>query len=179
MKQSGLIKRNIPNMVTAVRIFGTVCLLFLEPLSAVFYIVYTVAGVSDALDGFLARKMKLESSFGSKLDSVADLLFYAVMLIKLFPVLWKVLPKWIWLMVELILLIRVVSYLVTAVKYKCFAALHTRMNKLTGGAVFLLPYSLFYPKGATPYSVLVCIIALAASIQELWIHIGNQESSTS
>ena len=42
---------SVPNILTAVRIAGAVCLLFAAPLSVFFYAVYTVSGVSDALDG--------------------------------------------------------------------------------------------------------------------------------
>ena len=61
-----------------------------------FYVVYTFGGLTDAVDGTVARKLKLESEFGAKLDSVADLLFYAVMLLKLLPHLIRLLPAWLW-----------------------------------------------------------------------------------
>lgn len=168
-----MFKRNIPNIITGIRILGTVCLLFLEPLSLIFYIVYTISGISDALDGWAARKMKLQSSFGSKLDSVADLLFYTVMMIKIFPVLWENLPKTIWIVVGIILILRLADYTVTAVKYRKFAALHTYMNKLTGALLFLLPYSIHLPI-LLPHSVVICAVALFATVQELAIHIKDK-----
>lgn len=114
--KADFIKRNTANFITLIRMIGTICLLFLAPEAGAFYIVYTISGVSDALDGWIARKMKLESDFGSKLDSIADLMFYAVMFIKMFPALWEVLPKTIWIVVAVILVVRVVSYSVAAIK---------------------------------------------------------------
>lgn len=176
MKECSVFKRNIPNLISMVRILGTVCLLFLEPLSIMFYIIYTVSGISDALDGWLARHMKLESALGARLDSVADLLFYAVMLTRIFPVMWIRLPKKIWIIVGIIIGVRLCSYVVAACKYKCFASIHTYMNKLTGAAVFLIPYFLLYP-AFVPYSVLVCVIALLASAEELLIHLHSNKYS--
>ena len=77
----------IPNLITMVRIIGSLCLLFVQPLKKPFYIIYTIAGLSDALDGFIARKTNSVSELGSKLDSIADLSFYIVMILRLFPVL--------------------------------------------------------------------------------------------
>lgn len=162
-------KSNIPNMITMCRILGTASLFFMKPLSRAFYVVYGFLGVSDVLDGFAARKLKAESTFGAKLDSAADLLFYTVMMIRVFPALWDALPKSIWIVVGVILLIRIVSYCMTAIREKEFAALHTKMNKLTGLLVFLLPYSLLTPV-VFPYSTVVCAVALIASVSELRLH---------
>lgn len=87
------IKKHIPNVVTSLRIVGTFILIFLQPMSAVFLVVYAFSGFSDVVDGYLARKLKAESELGSKLDSAADLLFYAVSLIKLLPLLWARLSR--------------------------------------------------------------------------------------
>ena len=64
-------------------------LLFLPLGSVRFLAVYTLAGLTDALDGWLARKTGTASPFGARLDSIADLLFYGILILWLFPVLWK------------------------------------------------------------------------------------------
>ena len=56
--------------------------------SPMFFAIYALTGLTDVLDGWIARKMGSASQFGAKLDSVADLIFYAVMLIMIFPILW-------------------------------------------------------------------------------------------
>ncbi|GAU16578.1 hypothetical protein TSUD_168100 [Trifolium subterraneum] len=45
--------------------------------------IFTAAAVTDWLDGYIARKMKLKSSFGAFLDPVADKLMVAATLILL------------------------------------------------------------------------------------------------
>lgn len=169
-----LSKNNIPNYITTLRIIGTTCLLFLEPLSIAFYIIYTVSGISDIVDGFVARKMKVTSELGAKLDSIADLMFYAVMLIKIFPVLWKKIPTILWIVVGIILGLRVCTYGVVAVKFKRFASVHTYLNKCTGLLIFLVPYLINAPI-FIPFCWCISIVAMCAVIQEMAMHIRSKE----
>ena len=163
-------KWNTADTITAMRIAATVFLLFL-PLNAFpFFAAYTLGGLTDVLDGWIARKTEKSSQFGARLDSVADLMFYAVLLLRLFPSLWRTLPVSIWYMVAVILLVRLTSYAAAAIRYHSFAALHTWLNKLTGGAVFFLPYVFVTPVGVE-YSWAVCVLALTAAVEELVIHL--------
>ena len=163
----------IPCLITGFRIVGVLCLVFAKVLSPAFYVIYTFSGISDALDGWIARKTGTVSEFGARLDSIADLLFYFVMLIKLFPQLWKMLPMAVWYAVGVILILRLISYMVAAVKYRCFAALHTYLNKLTGFAVFLIPY-LIGTALFEEYCYFVCAVAVLAAVEELLIHVCAQ-----
>ena len=109
----GILKhKNLPNLITSIRIIGTAAMLFMKPLSRTFLITYAIAGMTDVLDGFIARKMGTISDFGSKLDSVADLLLYFVMLVKIFPVMWVTLPNVIWFVVAAIVAVRFCAYIV-------------------------------------------------------------------
>ncbi len=164
----------VPNVITALRIVGGVGLFFTDVMSTAFYVIYSLCGLSDALDGFIARVTKTTSELGAKLDSVADLLFYAVMLIKLLPFLWLNLPPWIWLFVGIILAVRVASYLVAAIKYRKFASLHTYLNKLTGAVLFAVPYFMGF-KAFFGVCLTVCIVSGAASLEELFLHLYAKE----
>ena len=163
-------KWNMADTITSARMVFAPFLLFIPPRSIGFFAVYTLAGLTDALDGWLARKMGLVSEFGARLDSMADLLFYGVLLLRLFPVMRQVLPVTIWYAVAVILIVRLAAYAVAAIKYHHFASLHTRLNKLTGAAIFLLPYVLAVSTGVG-YSWAVCILAFVASLEELIIHL--------
>ena len=164
---------NAADTITAVRMAASLILLIFPLRSAWFLAVYTLAGLTDALDGWLARKTGTASAFGARLDSIADLLFYGVLLLRLFPVLRQALPVSVWYVVTAVALVRMVAYAVAAVKYHRFASLHTRLNKLTGGAIFLLPYILAISTGVV-YSWTVCALASAASLEELAIHLRQK-----
>lgn len=166
-------KLTIPNLITSLRIFGSIIILFIKPLTPLFLVIYTVIGISDVADGIVARATGSATEFGAKLDSISDMLFYAVMIYKMFPTLWSVLPIWIWITGWSALAIRIVSYICAACKYKKFASIHTYLNKLTGFLVFMIPYSLL-SGSAVEYIATAAIIACLASTEELIIHLSGK-----
>lgn len=168
---------NLANAVTSLRLFGAIIILFLEPLGVPFYIVYTVCGISDGIDGTIARKMGTSSDFGARLDSVSDIVFYLVMFIKIMPVLLAIMPEWIWGLVGAVLIIRLAAYGVAFLKYNRMATIHTYMNKATGLLVFLIPYFLLLPF-YTVMCAITAIVALVASAEELLIHLTNKKYQT-
>jgi len=177
-------KKNIPNYITALRIIGTVVLLFLEPYTPegkyipAFFIVYTLCGLSDVVDGTIARAMGTTSALGAKLDSAADLSYYAVMAVKIFPVLLKTLPMSVWYIVIADFAMRIISYSFVAIKYRKFSSMHTYMNKLTGLAVFTIPYYIT-TKYAIPLAYVGAVIAGVASLEELLLHITGKAHKSS
>ncbi len=177
-KERGLFNmvRVLPNIISCFRVLGTVALLFTDPLSSYFYVIYTLCGASDVLDGTIARATGNTTELGAKIDSIADILFYAVMLIKILPLLIKALPGWIWYIVASVIAVRVMAYVVAAVKYRRFASLHTYLNKLTGALVFTVPY-FFWGEGRFVFwiSMTVCVVAAMASIEELVIHLKTKD----
>lgn len=165
---------NAADIITLLRIFGTILLLILKPLSVKFFLVYALTGITDVLDGWVARRLKITDDFGAKIDSVADLLFYAVMLFRVLPILWALLPIEIWYAVAVVFGLRISAYITAAIKYRRFTSLHTYLNKLTGLAVFLIPFFL-----VTDYTVSFCwavfVIALTSSSEELIIHLRHKD----
>lgn len=162
--------KNIPNFITMLRILGTICLFFVEPFTVTFFVIYSLAGITDVLDGFVARRLNASSEFGAKLDSASDLVFYAAMILRIFPALMKKVPLGIWIAVSVIVAIRLVSYVTAIVKYHCFASLHTYLNKLTGFSVFVTPY-FYLTSYMTVFCIVLCVIAFASSIEELCTHL--------
>ena len=71
--------KNLANMITMVRIVGALAMIFCENYTAAFFVVFTLCGVTDIIDGFVARVTHTMSEFGARLDSVADLLFYTIL----------------------------------------------------------------------------------------------------
>ncbi len=164
----------IPNCVTMFRVFGTIGLVFTEIFSVEFYVIYTLCGLSDVVDGWIARTKNLTSELGAKLDSIADLLYYAMMGIMIFPVLWERLPGEIWYVVAFVLAIRVVTYIMVAVKHKCFSSMHTYGNKLTGIGVFGIPYFLSLECGVV-YCIVACTISVLATMEEFLMHVFSKK----
>ena len=166
-------KWNAADSVTSVRIALSILLLFFSADTNRFLIVYTAAGVTDVLDGLIARKIGAVGEFGARLDSIADLMFYGIMLVKLFPRLYRALPIGVICAAGVVLLLRAASYIIAAIKYHRFASLHTWLNKLCGASVFLLPY---IPLSAVDtYGWAACALTFAAALEELLIHLTQKE----
>ena len=168
----------IPNIITSFRILGALILIFLPYPETAFLVVYSLCGISDVLDGAIARLTATQSEWGAKLDSVADLIFYSAMLIKIIPFLIGNMNNHVWFFAGLIILIRTTAYIVAAIKYRKFASLHTYLNKLTGFAVFCIPYLLVLTKKYTLVCSIVCVIGFIASLEELILHITSKNYDT-
>ena len=151
------------NILTGSRLLCGFALLFCQPFSPSFIVLYLVAGLTDSIDGAVARRTHTASEFGAKLDTAADFVFVAACLIKLLPRL--SVPLWLWLWIGGIALIKAVNLLSGFILQKRFVAIHTVTNKITGVLLFVLPLTL--PVVELRYSApLVCTAATFAAIQE-------------
>ena len=151
------------NAITTFRMAASIVLLFCPAFSPAFYVFYMMAGSSDMLDGFVARKTNTASRFGERLDSIADFVFVVVCLIKLLPIL--SIPAWLYGWIGIIAFIKAVNVVSGFAVQKTFMAVHSAMNKATGVLLFLLPLTI--PILPLKYSaVIVCTVATLAAIQE-------------
>ena len=153
----------IANTITIFRMAAAIVLLFCPVFSPAFYALYIAAGLSDILDGFAARRTNTVSRLGARLDTIADIVFAAVCLIRLLPVL--SVPVWLYVWIGIIAFIKVVNIISGFVVQKTFAAVHSVMNKAAGVLLFLLP--LTTPAVPLKYSAtVVCAAATFAAVQE-------------
>ena len=151
------------SIITGIRIICSIVLLFFPALSPEFYVLYITAGVSDMIDGTIARKTGTAGEFGSKLDTAADLVFVTVCLIKLIPVIHA--PAWLIIWIIVIAVIKTFNLISGYIKQKDLVALHTIMNKVTGILLFALPLTLSFID--LKYSgAVVSAVATIAAIQE-------------
>ena len=166
--------KHLPNLITLSRIVSAMALIPINSFSWVFYAAYTYCGVSDVLDGFLARTLHCNDESGARLDSVADIIFYSVTAFKIFPALCSKLTPLTWCVIAVTVIIRIISYTAAAIKYRRFASLHTYMNKLTGLLVFTVPYIIFLPFTKL-FCLIISVVAMLAAAEELIIHIRTYQ----
>jgi CDP-diacylglycerol--glycerol-3-phosphate 3-phosphatidyltransferase len=161
--------KSIANGITIARIFLVLILLLIEPLSTSFYVIYLICGISDILDGYIARKLGTVSKLGEKLDSVADLLMVAVLFVVLLPIIRF--PVMIYYWIIGLAVIRLISIGFAFIKYKTFGILHTIGNKATG--LMLLLFPLLVQIDAFIY--LLCLAATISAGEELCINLISKE----
>jgi len=153
--------KHLPNIITALRIVGSVGLLFCNVAGWQFWTLYVFCGLSDMVDGWLARRLHAESKTGSILDSIADLLFVACCAIQLLPTM--SIPSWLWIWAGIILIIKIVNQIIALTRIKQFCLPHTIANKLTGFLLFLTVPTISWR--IIPIAI-VALIATFAAIQE-------------
>ena len=153
--------RHWPNVISSLRIAGSISLLFCDVAGLPFWVVYALCGISDMVDGWLARKLHAESKTGAVLDSVADIVFVACCAIRLLPVL--EIPVWLCIWAGVIVFIKMVNQISALAVFKRFCFPHTSANKLTGFLLFLTVPTMFW--SMIPISIVAAISTFAA-VQE-------------
>ena len=153
--------KHLPNVISALRIAGSVGLLFFDVAGWPFWVLYALCGISDMVDGWLARKLHAETKAGAVLDSVADIVFVACSAIRLLPVL--EISTWLWIWAGVIVLVKIVNQISALAVYKRFCFPHTLANKLTGFLLFLAVPAAFW--SLIPI-VIVAAVATFAAVQE-------------
>ncbi|MBI5262828.1 MAG: CDP-alcohol phosphatidyltransferase family protein [Bradyrhizobium sp.] len=90
---------SIPNIITLGRIMlvPIVVWAIVSSQMEVAFAVFVVAGVSDAVDGFLAKRFNMASELGALLDPLAD----KALLVSIYMALgiWGAIPRWIVILV--------------------------------------------------------------------------------
>ncbi len=100
--------KHIPNILTVLRfLFIPIILYFIFTGNYILgFIFFTISGITDILDGFIARRFNLISNFGKLMDPLADKLTQISVLATLVAV--EIIPVWILFIVifkELIMVI--------------------------------------------------------------------------
>ena len=155
--------KNLANIITFTRILCSVILLFFPVFSFGFYVMYLICGITDMIDGAIARMTNSSSEFGAKFDSFADLIFVMASFVKILPVV--ELPQFLWVWIAVIAMIKIINVV------KCIVSklilLHTTMNKITGLLLFLLPLTFSFVE--MKYSaIFLCFIATISAVCECY-----------
>ena len=153
--------KHLPNILSSLRIVGAVALLLSNVSSIFLGVLYIVCGISDIVDGWLARKQKCVTRTGALLDSLADICFIACCAWNLLPIL--ELPQWLWLWAGVIVAIKVVNQLSALVMYGRCCFPHTLATKWAGFLLFIVVPMTFYT--VFPIAI-VAFVATFAAIQE-------------
>lgn len=85
----------IPNLITLMRFLMVPAVIYALLLGATMpaFVIFVIAGVSDAVDGFIARQFNQQSELGAYLDPIADKLLLVTVFIML--AILGDLPQWL------------------------------------------------------------------------------------
>jgi cardiolipin synthase (CMP-forming) len=135
-KESGLTEKKyltLPNKITLYRLFAFPFILYfaLSGKEMLFLIFFIISLVSDVADGFIARRLKMESELGAKIDSVADDLSYVLAFIGIYTFKWDYIrPYQVSFFIFLAFLASTV--ILSMIKYKNIPSFHLYSTKIGG-----------------------------------------------
>jgi cardiolipin synthase len=139
--------RDIPNIITAFRflLVPPVVILLLQDRFAAALVVFGVAGFSDGLDGFLARRYGWRSRLGGLLDPLADKLLMVSSFLTLGWLGW--IPLWLVALVILRDLVIVAGATFYNMRIEKLEAEPTILSKLNTVAQILLVLAVMFSLG--------------------------------
>ncbi len=173
-KQDSVILRSVPNLLSVIRILLSLTLLLFFKQNAIFMTLYLATGLTDALDGYLARKLDAQTSLGAKLDSVGDFFMYTILIIYLYTEHRIILNDYLYYIL-LIFGIRIFNVIIGFVKFKTLTMIHTIGNKVSGLLVFLTPVLIIL--STSKLLPFICGIALFSALEETVILIISNKNT--
>ena len=173
--------KHLPNGLSILRMLLCIGIIFssifVGAFSVLTFIMFVVAGVSDMIDGPLARRIKDgRSELGATLDSIGDLLMISVSIAIFIPAM----GLWGFIFILYIGAISfkvIVPSLIAGFKYKEFISLHTYTFKALVVFMFSIPILFFILSGLNIeaelflniYSLVIIIAAYIFIIEEILI----------
>jgi cardiolipin synthase len=168
---------NIPNTLTIIRIVSipafVICLLYDRLVIAL--LIFVGAGITDGLDGLIARAYRQKTTIGTYLDPIADKLMLTTAFIVLAIV--GGIPVWLTVIViarDVIIALGVLILYLTAhrveIRPVVIGKASTVFQIVTIAWALLVPYSLFF-KSFLPYVIWITV-ALTCLSGLQYIYIG-------
>lgn len=160
-------RKQLANIITGSRIVISLMFLLFPAFSVFYYILYIVGGFTDILDGAIARKLGIESEFGDKFDTIADITFAMIVFLKLVGII--IVPEWLLIWICLIILIKFSTIIVALTVLHRFITVHSVPNKICGVYVYFM---LFFLGLSIPWQIkfilvfAACIVATIAAFHE-------------
>ena len=182
---------NLPNLLSAFRLIAAPFLLYLAwtDRPRLFLALLAITLFSDAIDGFVARRLHATSEFGTRLDSWGDLVIYLVI---------PLCAWWLWPdiirreagFVLLVLTAFVIPPIAGLLKFRQLTSYHTWCAKAVAVLMSVAIFFLFMTDIAWPFrcaAVLLCLSAceeiaitlrlteLRSNVRSYW-HVIRQDS---
>jgi len=168
--------KQVPNILSLCRIGFSLALLFALDSPVAFVALYLLCGITDVLDGYLARRFRIESKLGAQLDSIGDFLFWAIVLYLLFFKANIDYSMGLIIGIIVIAVLRAVNFLITRLRFCEWGMLHSWGNKATGLLLFiLLPVCLITEKIAAPVGILLCVAGVLSALDEMAVLLSSNE----
>jgi CDP-diacylglycerol--glycerol-3-phosphate 3-phosphatidyltransferase len=168
--------KTIPNMLSISRLILIPAMLipayFIEDepqARFVFLIMFIIIGVTDKLDGTLARYLNQTTALGAKLDTIADMVFYPLIALWLYRFESGVVGEW-WNLVYFLLALYFFKMVTGKIKFGYMPAFHTIGAKTFSASLyFFMIAAILNPALAKSIFPVLCVIGYINQLEETYI----------
>lgn len=164
---------NIPNLLSGFRLIAAPLLFIIawQGRPNVFLAILAVSLLSDAIDGFMARRLKVTSKTGAKLDSWGDIVTYFTVVLCA----WRLWPDTLQresFYVVMGIVFYILPGLAGTIKFKRLPSYHTWAAKILSVLMCIAIYILFITEVVWPFRcavVLHCLVSIEEMAITLWL----------
>ncbi len=168
--------KTLPNMLSISRLILIPAMLIPayyiqdEPQARfVFLIMFIIIGVTDKLDGTLARYLNQTTALGAKLDTIADMVFYPLIALWLYRFESGVVGEW-WNLVYFLLALYFFKMVTGKIKFGYVPAFHTIGAKTFSASLyFFMIAAILDPVLAKSIFPVLCVIGYINQMEETYI----------
>ncbi len=136
-------KWNIPNVLSAYRLLALPFIVWTIVLcdKQVYILLLSINLITDILDGFIARRFNMETEFGARLDSLADIGTYSMAFTGMI-VLESDFVRVHWMEFTSLIVIYILVQLISLIRFKCMTSFHLYSSKVVGyvQGIFIFTY---------------------------------------
>ena len=168
--------KTIPNMLSISRLVLIPSMIipcfFLndeQQAKSIFLIMFIVIGVTDKLDGTIARYLNQTSHLGAKLDTMADMVFYPLIALWLYRFSPEVVSGW-WNLIYILMALFFLKLILGKIKFGEIPVFHTIGGKTFAASLyFFMIVAILYPDTAAKLFPILCLIGYINQIEEMYI----------
>ena len=174
--------KTIPNMLSVSRLLLIPALAIPSFLMAdesqarhVFLVMFIIIGVTDKLDGTIARYLNQTSHLGAKLDTMADMVFYPLITIWLYRFAPEVVDGW-WTLVYLLAGLFFAKMILGKIKFGEIPVFHTIGGKTFAASLFFfMIVAILSPYTAAKVFPVLCVIGYVNQLEEMYIFMTREK----
>lgn len=171
--------RKLPNVITLSRLILIPVLWILAVLEfrISFAILLGIAGITDWLDGLVARALKQTSEFGHWFDSFVD----TILAVSLLFWLWFLMPDFLrvhLMSIGLVFGLLLLSLILGFIKYGALVDYHLYSNKISAVLLFVFVVPALLTEPNTVLFYLLVGMSIVSLIEEIGITITNKSIAT-
>ena len=173
-------RKQCANIISTARIIAAISLFFFTKVSYPFVIVYVFCGLTDLVDGKLARKLNITSSIGALLDTIGDVLTYLAF-VKILII--QQLIPFMFIMWYIVAMIgNVIAGIIAKKRFGEFYLIHSLFGKVLGVSLFVLPLMLRMTEKIENNNYIclsvICSIATLSAFETIYIQLKAKEKLT-